>query len=112
MLEGVPFVADGGELCGVAVEQPKRWFSEVGLALLDIVLIDMEVTWGMGASDGSGVGDGSGSGFGTGHIYNQMREFISLEITRSILEQTHVMFGTTKEGIMEILDEQFGIVCS
>ena len=34
-----------------------------------------------------------------------MREFILSEITRVILEQTHVIFGTIKEGIMEIMQE-------
>lgn len=53
---------------------------------------------------GSGVGEGSCSGFGAGQLDDQMREFISSEITRNTLEQTLVIFGMVKEGIMEILD--------
>ena len=36
----------------------------------------------------------------------QTRKFISSEITRNILDQTPVIFGTIKEGILEILDER------
>lgn len=41
-----------------------------------------------------------------------MREFISSYITCSILEQTHLIFGTVKEGILEILDECLGDFCT
>ena len=51
---------------------------------------------------GSGVGEGPGSGSGAGQLDDQTQEFISFEITHNILEQTHVIFGTVKEGIMEI----------
>ena len=37
-----------------------------------------------------------------------MREFISTEIICSILDQTPVIFGAVKEGILEILDERLG----
>ena len=53
-------------------------------------------------------GSGSGSGVGIELISEQMWEFISSEITRGILEQTLVIFGSIKEGILEILDERFG----
>ena len=36
---------------------------------------------------------------------DQMHEFISSKITRSILEQNHVIYGTIKEGILEVLEE-------
>ena len=62
----------------------------------------------MGAGDVTGAGDGSGLGSRVGHMDDQMREFISSEITRNILEKTYVIFGTIKEGIMEILDEHLG----
>ena len=39
---------------------------------------------------------------------DQMWEFISSEITRSILKQNPVIFGTVKEGIMEVLEERLG----
>ena len=51
---------------------------------------------------------GSGSGAGTDPIDEQMWEFIQSEITRNILEQTPMIFGTVKEGIMEILEERLG----
>ena len=37
-----------------------------------------------------------------------MRKFISAKITRSILDQTPVIFGTVKEEILEMLDERLG----
>ena len=37
-----------------------------------------------------------------------MREFISSEITFNIIDQTPVIFGRVKEGILEILDERLG----
>lgn len=52
---------------------------------------------------GGASGFGSGSGAGTERIDERMREFISLEITHNILEQIPVIFGTVKEGILEIL---------
>ena len=41
-----------------------------------------------------------------------MQDFISSEITRSILEQTLMIFGSVKEGILEILDERLGSFCA
>ena len=52
--------------------------------------------------------EGSSSGYGVGPFDDHMQEFFLLEITRSILEQTPVIFGTIKEGIMEVLDERLG----
>ena len=57
---------------------------------------------------GSGTGEGSGSGSGTEQLEERMRELISAEVTRNILAQTPVIFGTVKEGILEILDERLG----
>ena len=37
-----------------------------------------------------------------------MREFVSAEVTWTILDQTPVIFGTVKEGILESLDERLG----
>ena len=37
-----------------------------------------------------------------------MKEFISAKIKHSILDQTPVIFGSVKEGILEILDERLG----
>ena len=55
-----------------------------------------------------GGGFGSGSGAGIKPIDEQMQEFILSDITHSILEQTLVIFGTVKEGIIEILDKFLG----
>lgn len=38
-----------------------------------------------------------------------MQELISSEITGGILEQTDVIFGMIKDGIMELLDEHMCI---
>lgn len=46
-----------------------------------------------------------GSGAGTETIDEWMWEFISSEITRGILEQTLVIFGTIKDRIMDIMYE-------
>ena len=50
--------------------------------------------------------EGSGSGSGAEHLDEQTREFISSEVMCSILEQTHVIFGSVKEGILELLVEK------
>ena len=57
---------------------------------------------------GGDLGSSSDSCAGTKLMDERMWEFISLEITRGILEQTPVIFGTVKEGIMEILDQHIG----
>ena len=59
----------------------------------------------MNTQEGGSSSD-SGSIAGTKSISEQMHEFILLEITRGILEQTHVIFGLVKEEILEILDER------
>ena len=51
---------------------------------------------------GSDAGEGSGSGSGAEQLEERMRELISVEVMRSILDQTPVIFGTVKEGILEI----------
>ena len=60
----------------------------------------------------SGAGEGSGSGSRTEQLDDQTREFISSEITHCILEQNPVIFGTVKEDILEILDEQLSFFLS
>ena len=55
---------------------------------------------------GSSSGSRSGSGFGIESIDKCLHEFISAEVTRGILDATHVMFGTIKEGILELMDER------
>ena len=57
---------------------------------------------------GSGAGERSGSCSGTEQLEERMREFVSVEITRGILYLTPMIFGTVKEGILEILDERLG----
>ena len=55
---------------------------------------------------GSGSGLGSGSGFGAEPIDERLHELIEAEVTRGILDATPVIFGTVKEGIIEIMEEQ------
>ena len=50
----------------------------------------------------------SSSGADVEPIDERMRGFIMSEITCSIFDVTHVMFGTINEGIMEIVDELLG----
>ena len=38
----------------------------------------------------------------------QTREFFTSEVTRIILEQTPVIFGSIKEGILELMEEKLG----
>ena len=47
-----------------------------------------------------GSGYGSGSSVDVEPIFERIQEFIMSEITCGILDVTHVMFGTTKEGII------------
>ena len=58
------------------------------------------------AGGSSGAGEGSGSGSGAEHLDEQTREFFTSEVTRIILEQTPVIFGSIKEGILELMDEK------
>lgn len=50
---------------------------------------------------------GSGSSSGTEHIYEGLREFIASDIMHGILDVSFVMFGTIKEGIVEMIEECF-----
>ena len=54
---------------------------------------------------GSGDGEGSSSASGAEQLDDQTWEFSSFDITCSILDQTHVIFRTIKDGIFEVLDE-------
>lgn len=54
---------------------------------------------------GFGFGSGFGPGSRVGSSDAKLHEFIATEISRVILEETHVMFGTIKEGIIELMDE-------
>ena len=55
---------------------------------------------------GSGSGSGAGSGGPTDGIDERLRELIAAEVTRGILDATPVIFGTVKEGMMEIMEER------
>ena len=57
---------------------------------------------------GSSAGEGSGLGSGAEQLEERMRELISVEVMRSILDQTPMIFGMVKEGILEILHERLG----
>ena len=56
-----------------------------------------------------GAKEGSGLGSRVEHLDEQTREFSSSEITRSIHEQNHVIFGSIKEGIVELMDERLSV---
>ena len=58
------------------------------------------------AAGSSSIGEGSGSGSGVGQLDDETRGFISAEIMRNIREQTPFIFGSVKEGILEILDDR------
>lgn len=69
-------------------------------------LCGLFLVWWYCKADQLVVGEGSGLSSGPEQLDDQTRDFISSEITCSILEQTHVIFGMVNEGILEILDEQ------
>ena len=51
-------------------------------------------------------GSGSGSSSGTEPINERICELILVEVTCGILDATSMLFGTIKEGIMELMDER------
>nr|KAJ0192258.1 hypothetical protein LSAT_V11C800444800 [Lactuca sativa] len=53
-----------------------------------------------------GSGEGSGSGPGSELVDERLREFIASEITRGILESTPIIFGSIKEGIVELTEDR------
>lgn len=61
---------------------------------------------------GSGSGSGLGSGAGPEHVDDGLREFIVYEITRGILDATPVIFGSIKEGIIELMEDHLRAVRS
>ena len=61
---------------------------------------------------GKGSGLGYGSGSGDEAIGKRMRNFITSEITHGTLDETPMMFGTFKEGIMELLDDHLWAFCT
>ena len=59
-------------------------------------------------------GSGSGSGLGSGAepFDEGLCEFIASEITRGILESTPVIFGSIKEGIMQLMEDRLKAIRS
>ena len=55
---------------------------------------------------GGSSGEGSGSGSGSEPVDERLREFIASEITRGILESTPIIFGSIKEGIVELMEDR------
>ena len=74
--------------------------------LIDVMLYCSMVTLRGRPVGSSGAGEGSASGSRASQLGEQMTKFISAEITRSILDQTPLIFGTVKEGILELLDSR------
>lgn len=58
-----------------------------------------------GAGFGLGSGLGLGVGAGSEQVDDELCEFITSEITRGILEATPVIFGSIKEGIIELMED-------
>ena len=56
-----------------------------------------------------GSGYRSSSGTGTKPIVEGLWKFIVSEITRGILDATSVMFGSIKEGIIEMMEDRLHI---
>ena len=52
------------------------------------------------------LGSRSRSGYDTDPIDERLHELIATEVTRGILDATPVIFGTVKEGMMEIMKER------
>ena len=55
---------------------------------------------------GSRLGSRFGSGDGTKPIDERLCELIAVEVMRGILDATPIIFGTVKEGMMEIMEER------
>ena len=53
-----------------------------------------------------GSGEGSGSGSCSVPVDEGLCKFIALEITRGILESTPIIFGSIKEGIIELMEDR------
>ena len=51
-------------------------------------------------------GEGSGLGLSSEPVDERLREFIASEITRGILDATPVIFGSIKEGIVELMEDR------
>ena len=56
---------------------------------------------------GSGSGSGSASGSGSKMIDGRLHELIAVKVTRGILDLAAMIFGTIKEGIIELKQERF-----
>ena len=50
-------------------------------------------------------GSGSGSGVGSEQVDDGLREFIAFEITRGMLDSNPFIFGSIKEGIVELMED-------
>nr|KAJ0216168.1 hypothetical protein LSAT_V11C300131450 [Lactuca sativa] len=88
------------------------WYQSLGLrdsdmlsSMSELKLRDCMVTLRERPVGGSGSGSGSGSGAGSEPVDDGLREFIASEITRGILEATPVIFGSIKEGIIELMED-------
>ena len=68
--------------------------------------IRMVVTRHGAGGSRSGSGSESGLGDDTELIDERLGKLIAAEVTRDIRDATLVIFGTIKEGIMEIMEEQ------
>ena len=60
----------------------------------------------------SSSGEGSSSGLVSEPLDERLREFIASEITRGILESTPIIFGSIKEGIVELMEDRLRVLRS
>ena len=78
---------------------------ELSVSLMIVVMYCRMVVLRSRPVDGSS-GEGSGSGSSSEPVDEGLREFIASEITRGILESTPILFGSIKEGIMELMEDR------
>ena len=51
-------------------------------------------------------GEGTGSGSSSELVNERLRDFITSEIIRGILQSTLIIFGSIKEGIVELMEDR------
>lgn len=59
---------------------------------------------------GSGPSFGIGSGSGVVLSEAELRELLASEILQAILEETPIMFGMIKEGVIDLMDERMRVL--
>ena len=73
---------------------------------LSMLYFQLRMVMTMRGGSVSRSGSGLGSGLGVEPIDERLCKLIATEVTRDILDATPLIFGTIKEGIMEIMEER------